>query len=205
MPNSRQAHQKYRLIGRLLSFMSDKYPSGRCMTGDRTLECLYSPGGKVDMKVQDILSTKLGQARRTLNELVQGYDGMDDTERLEKSNTILDEVNGYLKIQQNLVFPYIEKTGRYLDLMMRACDVYDEIDAIVGSVVMIHVDEPERRYYNCMVYLAQLLERAERVDREAIFPWMDTYLTDEEQEYIVRNVRTQMTHASISASGTTIY
>ncbi len=157
------------------------------------------------MEIINFLHSKINSARRVLRELTQDYMKLDDNQRLEKSNTIMDEVNSYLQIKENLIFPYIRKTGRHNDLIERSLAVDNEIDRITELSIMMHVDEPSGEYYHNMVLLLKLLDRAEHTDSESIFPWMKEYLSEDDQHYIHTHLNNQMTHASLPSSGMTVY
>lgn len=157
------------------------------------------------MEIIDLLHSKLNLARRVLQELIQDYTKLDDTQRLEKSNTILDEVNSYLQIKGNLIFPFIRKKGIHDDLIQRSHAVDKEINQITEMSIMMHVDEPSGEYYHNMVTLLNLLDRVARVDGESIAPWMREYLTEEDLYYIATHLKNQMTHESLPSSGMTVY
>ena len=157
------------------------------------------------MEIANLLHTKLNLARRVLRELIHDYMKLDDTQRMEKSNTILDEVNSYLQIKENLIFPFIREKGLHEDLVQRSSQIDREIDRITEMSIMIHVDEPSGEYYHNMVTLLDLLDKVERVDSESILSWMREYLTDDDRHYIATHLKNQMTQESLPSSGMTIY
>lgn len=158
------------------------------------------------MDISDVIQTKLNYARRVLQELIDHYGRLDDTERMAKSNIFLDELNSYLQIKENMIFPLMQRSGEYDDLVARACAVHSEIDELKNErLVMIHVDEPDCSYYDILIRLAGLLEQSDKVDREAIYPWMRVYLSDEEKEYIMTHLKNQMVHESFPSSGMAPY
>lgn len=157
------------------------------------------------MDITSVLNAKLDFARWVLNELIQDYSKLDDTQRLEKSNTILDEVTSYLQIKENLLFPFIQKKGLYDDLITHSAAVDQDIDRIIELSIMMHVDEPSGEYYHNMVILRDLLERVQRVDERSVFAWIREYLTDEERHYVISHLKNQMTHESLPSSGLTLY
>lgn len=157
------------------------------------------------MEIISLLHSKLNLARRVLRELTQDYMKLDDTQRLEKSNTIMDEINSYLQIKGNLIFPFMRKKGLHDDLIHRSFQVDQEIERIIELSIMMHVDEPSGEYYHNMVNLVHLLDQAERTDSEAVYPWMKEYLTEEDQHYIATHLKNQMVHESLPSSGLTVY
>lgn len=157
------------------------------------------------MEIISLLHSKLNLARRVLRELTQDYMKLDDTQRLDKSNTIMDEINSYLQIKGNLIFPFIRKRGIHDDLVHRSTLLDQEIKHIVELSIMMHVDEPSGEYYHNMVSLLHLLDHVERVDSENIFPWMKEYLTEDDQHYISTHLKNQMVHESLPSSGLTVY
>lgn len=157
------------------------------------------------MEIISLLHSKLNLARRVLKELTQDYMKLDDTQRLDKSNTIMDEINSYLQIKENLVFPFIRKKGLHDDLIDRSVQLDQEIERLIELSIMMHVDEPSGEYYHNMVNLLHLLTHLERVDSESIFPWMKEYLSEEDQHYIATHLKNQMVHESLPSSGLTVY
>jgi hypothetical protein len=157
------------------------------------------------MEVLELIHAKLALAHRVLKDLIAHYEGMEDATRVEKSNTILDELNSYLQIEENLLFPFIRRTGEHEDLIERAKTVHQQIDYVTEHMVMMHVDEPGGDFYNRLLTLDNLLAEAERIDREVLFPWAKAYLSEADQDYIANHLKDQMTHESIPPSGMTIY
>jgi hypothetical protein len=157
------------------------------------------------MEVLNVLAAKRNLARRVLTDLVDNYKVLEDDERLEKSNTILDEVNSYLQIEENLFFPYIHKTGEHEDLLARIKAVHERIEEVAEHAIMMHVDEPSGEYYHRLVNLIELLDLAKRADEEILFPWAEAYLKEEEQYYIASHMKNQMIQESLPSSGMTIY
>lgn len=157
------------------------------------------------MEILDVISAKLNLAQRVARELVDNYKMMEDAERLEKANTILDQVNSYLQIEGNLIFPFIRKNGECDDLLERARNVHQEIETLTEHAIMMHVDEPSGEFYNDMRRLIDLLDVARKTDQQAIFPWANAYLSEEDQLYVASKMKNQMTHESLPSSGMTIY
>lgn len=157
------------------------------------------------MEILDVISAKLNLARRVAKDLVDNYKAMEDAERLEKANTILDQVNSYLQIEENLIFPFIRRQGECDDLMQRARDVHAEIEKLTEHAIMMHVDEPSGEFFNDMRRLVDLLDLAEKTDRQTVFPWAEAYLTPDDQVYIATKMKNQMAHESLPSSGMTIY
>lgn len=157
------------------------------------------------MEINNLLLAKLKLARRILRELIQDYMQLNDTQRMEKSNAIMDEVNSYLQIKENLLFPFMRKKGLHDDLIARSAQVDKEINKITELSIMMHVDEPSGEYYHNMVTLLGLLDQVERVDSESIFSWVQQYLDEEDQHYIATHLKNQMTHESLPSSGMTVY
>lgn len=157
------------------------------------------------MEVLDVLAAKRNLARRVLKDLIDNYKVLEDDERLEKSNTILDEVNSYLQIEENLFFPYIRKTGEHDDLIERIKAGHERIEEVSEHAIMMHVDEPSGEYYHQLMRLGDLLDIAKRTDEEVLFPWARAYLTEEEQYYIASHMKNEMVQESLPSSGMTIY
>jgi len=157
------------------------------------------------MEILEVIHGKLNLARRVLHELIDNYKHLEDTPRLEKTTTIMDAINSYLQLEENLIFPYIRKTGEHDDLIDRAKSVHEQIENIIEHTINIHVDEPSGEYYDNLVRLLTLLEQAAKVDEDAIIPWARVYLSSTDQEYIARHLKEQMTHESLPSSGQTIY
>jgi len=157
------------------------------------------------MEVLDVVVGKRDLALMVLKDLTSHYKQLDDTKRLEKANTILDAVNSYLQIEENLFFPYMRRTGEHEDLIARIKHVLDRIDEGAERAIMIHVDEPSGEFYHAVMNLADLLALAKRNDEEILFPWAEAYLTEEEQYYIATHLKNQMVQESLSSSGLTIY
>ena len=157
------------------------------------------------MEVLDIIAAKRNLARRVQQDLVNNFKSLEDAERLEKSNLILDEVNSYLQIKENLLFPFIERQNKYEDMIARICAVHSDIEALTEHAIMMHVDEPSGEYWKDMIKLGDLLDRAQKTDEELLFPWAKAHLSDEDQYYIATHLKEQMTHESLPSSGMTIY
>lgn len=157
------------------------------------------------MEITSVLNSKLDFAKRVLSELIQDYSRLDDTQRMEKSNTIMDEINSYLQIKENLLFPFIHEKGLHEDLIDRSAAVDRDIERIMELSIMMHVDEPSGEYYHNMVTLRDLLEKAKRTDAESVFAWLREYLSEDDQHYIASHLKNQMRHESVASSGMTIY
>jgi len=157
------------------------------------------------MDILDVLAAKRNLARRVVKDLVEHYKTLDDTERLEKSNTILDEVNSYLQIEENQFFPFIRKTGEHEDLIRRIKDVHTRLEEVSEHAIMMHVDEPSGEYFHCMVKIGELLELAKRADDEILFPWAMAYLSEEDQYQIATHLKNEMVQESLPSSGMTVY
>jgi hypothetical protein len=149
---------------------------------------------EADMEVLDIISSKLDVAQRVLRDLVSNYYSMDDTARIERANIVLDNVNSYLQIEQNILLPYIEGSEEHVDIFARVCEVQNKIDNLLEKAVMVHVDEPDHQFYYSMEALQKLLSQAEQADREALFPWVRTYLTDADQPRMLDHLKAQTAH-----------
>lgn len=157
------------------------------------------------MQVLHVLHGKINLARLVLRELINEYQRLDDTQRLEKSNTIMDEVNSYLQIKENLIFPFIRHKGNYDDLIQHSAAIDAEVERISELSIMMHVDEPSGEYYHNMVLLLGLLDKLERVDSESIFQWLKEYMAPEEEHYILTHLKNQMIQESLPSSGLTTY
>jgi hypothetical protein len=157
------------------------------------------------MEILQVISAKLHLARRVVQDLTDNFKRLEDAERLEKSNTILDEVNSYLQIEENLIIPLMRRKGNYDDLIERIQTVHAEIDKLTEHAIMMHVDEPSGEYWKDMARLADLLDLADRTDHEVLFPWARVYLTEEDQYHIATNMKNQMVEESLPSSGMTIY
>lgn len=156
------------------------------------------------MEVLDVLVDKRDLARLVLEDLISHYMQLDDTVRLEKANTILDSVNSYLQVEENLFFPFMQRTGEHDDLIARIKSVHDKIDEVAEHAIMMHVDEPSGEFYHELVNLVKLLELAKRNDEEVLFPWCQVYLTDADRYFIMTHLKNQMVQES-SSSGLTTY
>lgn len=157
------------------------------------------------MQVLDFLHGKLARARKVLRELIDHYEGMENSERMGKSTTIMDAINSYLQIKENLILPYMINAGQYRDLVEKVCAVHGDIENITERSIMIHVDEHGGDFYNNMVRLDALLAEAERTDKEILFPWCEVHLKEEDQRYIAEHLADQMTQESLPSSGLTSY
>lgn len=157
------------------------------------------------MEVLEVLAAKRNLARRVLTDLVTNYKVLNDDRRLEKSNTILDGLNSYLQIEENLFFPFMHRTGEHEDLVLKIKAVHERIEEVAEHAIMMHVDEPSGEYYHRLVDLVELLDLAKRTDDEVLFPWAEAYLTEEDQYYIARNLKNQMVQESLPSSGMTVY
>ena len=151
------------------------------------------------MELLQVLAAKRNLARRVIQDLMENYQKLNDDQRLEKSSTILDEVNSYLQIEQNLFFPYIHKTGEHEDLIARMLALHERIEEVSEHAIMMHVDEPHGEYYYQVVNLGSLLDLAQRNDEEILFPWVEAYLTEDEQYYIASHMKNEMMHESLPA------
>lgn len=158
------------------------------------------------MQILDFVSDKLNFAMSVLDDLIANYDGMEDAERMEKSNTIFDNLRSYLRIEENLLMPCLERRkNEYTDLLEPIHLVHERINYVLEHAIMIHVDEPNHEYYNRMVQLRKLMEDARRNDQERLFPWLNQYLSESERNDIARQFNTQMNQESLPSSGMTIY
>jgi hypothetical protein len=149
------------------------------------------------MEILELLHAKLNIARRVLAGLVANYESLDDNERLDQSNTVMDQVNSYIQIQQNLIFPVIRRTGEHDDIITRTKQVHDRIETLTEHAIMMHVDEPGYEYYDDLARLMGVLDLAEKTDHEVLFPWANAYLTDEDQYQMVGRVKEQTRHESL--------
>lgn len=157
------------------------------------------------MDILEFMESKLDRARRTLAKFIAEYDRMEDSDRMGRSTAILDEVNSYLQIEENLLFPFIRKTGKHEDLIARSRETHSEINDIIEHTIHMHVDEAGGEFYDNLVRLSRALDNAHRVDQEAILPWAKVYLKEEDHEYIASHLKEQMVHESLPSSGMTIY
>jgi hypothetical protein len=167
---------------------------GRAMLEQRGIVKIAYSNREADMQVLDIISSKLDIAQRVLRDLVSNYYSMDDTARIERANLVLDNVNSYLQIEQNILLPYIEGAEGNADILARLCEVQNRIDALLEKAVMVHVDEPDHQFYYSMEALQDLLRQAEQVDREVLFPWVRTYLVDADQPRMLDHLKEQTAH-----------
>ena len=150
-------------------------------------------------EVMELLRAKLSIARRVLADLVQHYQQLDDDQRLEKSNIVLDQVNSYLQIERNLIFPMMEKTGSYQHVMDRTCDIHGRIEGIIERATMMHVDEPSFEYYDDMAGLLGLLDALADNDNRGIFAWANAHLTEEDSYYLITHLKDETAHESLPA------
>lgn len=148
------------------------------------------------MEILEIIQAKRSTAMRYLRDLLDNYGRLDDSDRMDKANMALDNISSYLQIQQNLLFPFIEKTGEHDDIMARSCEVQNRIDEVLEKAVMVHVDEPGNVFYHDMNVLFHLLEQAEQIDRDAIFPWARVYLTKQDDMTLLNQLRVETAHES---------
>lgn len=151
------------------------------------------------MQVLDVINSKMEIAQRFLRDLVVNYDQLDDTARIERANIGLGNVQSYLQIEQNLLFPLIERTGEDTDILARACRIQNQMDDVLERSVMVHVDEPDHEFYHGMERLLNLLEQAAEVDREFIFPWAKEHLTEEEQFSMLTNLQEQTAQETLGS------
>lgn len=150
-------------------------------------------------EVIELLRVKLGIARRVLADLVGNYQRLNDDQRMEKSNIVLDQVNSYMQIEQNLLFPLMARTGDYRNVMERTRDIHDRIDSIVEKATMMHVDEPSFEYYDDMARLLGLLDALAENDNRGIFPWANAHLTDEDSYTLITRLKDETAHESLPA------
>jgi hypothetical protein len=162
-------------------------------------------GAQKTMEVINVVAGKRDLAQMVLQDLITNYKRLDDTQRLEKANTILDAVNSYLQIEENLFFPFMRKTGEHEDLIQRLKATHDRIDEVAEHAIMMHVDEPSGEFFHAVSNLQGLLDIAKRNDEEILVPWSHTYLTEEDQYYIATHLKNQMTQESLPSSGMTVY
>jgi hypothetical protein len=157
------------------------------------------------MEILDVIAAKRNLAQRVLQDLLQNYKNMDDTQRLEKANTILDEINSYLQIEENLLFPFIQKGEQSNHLLEKMLHAHGQIEYVMEHTIMMHVDEPSGEFWQGMARLSDLIYQARQADEETVFPWCEAHLSEADQYYIAINMKNQMTHESLPSSGMTIY
>lgn len=150
------------------------------------------------MEILEVIRTKMDMAQHVLRDLIKTYPYIDDTARIEKANLAFDNVQSYLQIEQNLLFPYIRKTGEHDDILDRAQAIQDRIDELLEKAVMVHVDEPDNQFYYSLDALLGLMEQAERVDNEAIFPWARVYLTEADHYTLITRVKDETLHETVA-------
>jgi hypothetical protein len=146
------------------------------------------------MEILELLHAKLNIARRVLTDLVGNYRILNDDQRLEKSSIVMDNINSYLQIQENLVFPVIARSGMYDDMLFKGREVHERIEYVLEHAIQVHVDEPGFEYYDFLNQLLGLLDLAERTDRETIFVWAETYLSKEDEYHMIAHLREQTAH-----------
>lgn len=147
------------------------------------------------MEVLELLHAKLGIARRILRELVANYDNLSDNARQSASIEVLDDVNSYLQVKENLIFPYMAKNGEATDLMARSRAVDEQLEDITEHAIHMHVDETD--YYERLVTLLDLMDLAERTDQETIFPWARQYLNERDQLFIATHLKGQIVESIV--------
>ncbi|HEY9745246.1 MAG TPA: hypothetical protein V6C99_03400 [Oculatellaceae cyanobacterium] len=150
------------------------------------------------MEVLEIISSKMEMAQHFLDDLLSNYDRLDDTARIDRANVVFDNITSYLQIEQNLLFPYIRKTGEHDDILEQALAVHDRIDEEMEKSVMVHVDEPDHQFYHGLDTIRGLLERAKRIDQEMIFPWARVYLSEEDHYALLNPLKEQTAHETVA-------
>lgn len=156
------------------------------------------------MEILAVVQAKRNLAEQVLRDLIANYKALNDTVRLEKSNTIQDEINSYLQIEENLFFSYVRKAGDEA-ILPPIKAVHDEIEMISEHSIMMHVDEPSGEYYQDMLRLIEAIEKAKRNDDEILFPWAEKNLSEADQYEIATQFKNQMVHESLPSSGMTVY
>lgn len=151
-------------------------------------------------EVMELLHAKLNIARQVLADLVRNYQDLNDDERLEKSDLVFGNVNSYVQIQGNLIFPLMTRTGEHDDLVQRSRTIHERIDALMEHAIMMHVDEPGFEYYDNLVRLQGLLDLMAKTDSETVFPWAETYLSEDEHYELIQHLNEQTRHESITES-----
>lgn len=153
------------------------------------------------MEVLDLMLTaKLNLASRLLDDWLERYHVMDNTERLELSETILDETRSYLQIEENLILPFMEKEGGNEELIHRVRVLHRRIEDLIGHAVMVHIDEPGNEYFYRMERMRGLLAEILKTNEETIFPWMRTTLTEADQRLIAARLKNQVGYESSGSS-----
>ncbi len=158
------------------------------------------------MEVIDFVKSKLNFAILVLDDFIIRYGEMGDDERLEKSDTIFDNVRTYLRVEENMLLPALRRQETlYQDIIEEVHLVHEQINYVLEHTIMIHVDEPQHEYYNRMVQLRALLGKATELDHTRLFPWLDQYLDATERSQMGSKLDVQTTHESMPPSGSTLY
>ena len=145
------------------------------------------------MQILEFLNAKLNYASQLLDELILQYDALNDDGRLAKSNIILDNLRSYRRIKYNLLMPYLHaKRDLYEDIIAGDQEIHEMFEFIDEHAIQIHVDEPNHEYYDRMVQLREIVQRADRYDKTRLYPWFEQYLTEEDQQAITSQLDKQM-------------
>jgi hypothetical protein len=157
------------------------------------------------MEVFGFLKEKMDFAITELRHMIQNYDRLEDTDLMDQSSVIFDNIRSCMKIDANLLYPRVQYDPEFADELALSHRLHEDINYILDHSIMIHVDEPFDEYLNRMRSLLHLMEKYRQHDFDTLFPYIDRRLDDEERREIESHLVTQMQHESVPAKDLKFY
>jgi hypothetical protein len=143
------------------------------------------------------LNSKLNRALEALNQLITYYECEDNPDRnhiIQQSGAIFDLVISYMKIEDNQIYPRFRRDGNLDREYHESRNLQREIEAIMDSSVLMHVDEPSNDFLDNLYALRRVLEHLRRLDQKLVFPQIQEGMTPEMEAEIDAHLQEEMLH-----------
>lgn len=149
------------------------------------------------MDLFEFLDHKLRIAVHNIEALLNHFDSQETIDReglIQKGGAAFDLIISYIRIEDNLIFPALRKKGLLQQEIAAIKAIQQEIENIIESSVMMHVDEPSCEFRDNLKALLKQLIRYRNIDQQQIFPYAKNAFSTNEMRALLKNVQEQMSH-----------
>jgi hemerythrin-like domain-containing protein len=149
------------------------------------------------MDLFEYLQTRMGYVIQHLERLITSFDDMEHLDRdemIQKGGAIFDIVVSTIQIEDNLLYPKLREKGLLLEEYGVIRELQQEVEDIIESSVMMHVDEPSFEFRDNLQALHRCLLKYRRFDEKVVFPVARTALGHHEMRDVLRHIQEETSH-----------
>jgi hypothetical protein len=152
------------------------------------------------MNVFEFLSLKMENIIINLEKELKAYQHEEHEATIQNTGAIFDSIRSYIQIQENLIFPQLSQQQNLLGQKQAfSQSIHEELENIMDSSVLMHVDEPSCEFKQNLEALLGLLKKYQQFDEVSFFPQAKRHLSPEDLTEIHQHLDAEMKQERLPA------